>query len=260
MGTPRRLNQFHYSRLWSKSGCVAIIRTGAEYDSHMLAFIDAAGFRVHDIHQWHQIDLELIDGDGHIDCLLDGIPIQAFKAFVYCGVPGPFDRSQAQFRNRMFIQNEREKALLTAMFLSSTSHFINRGFWIDFARGLTSPSAQLRMLSVIGWKTPAVIWPYDFLRGDQTKSRLPEPRDRTLLVLTRQRHILIPDLPCSQEFAHLITKTQDYMADLHLDWCLIPVSIDGEQILAYGFKAELPENLPLVVAGELVRDAIVGHA
>ena len=56
-------------------GRVAIIRPGAEYDSHMPTFIDAAGFRVHDIHQWHQVDLGLVDNDGRIDCLLDGIPI-----------------------------------------------------------------------------------------------------------------------------------------------------------------------------------------
>ena len=115
------------------------------------------------------------------------------------------------------------------------------------------------MLSVIGWKTPAVSWQYDFLRGDQIKSRLPEPCDRTLLVLTRRRHVLIPDLPYNQEFAHLIAKTQDYMTDLHLDWCLIPVGVAGEQMLAYGFKAELPETLPPAIAGELIRGTIIGY-
>jgi hypothetical protein len=112
------------------------------------------------------------------------------------------------------------------------------------------------MLSAIGWKTPSVSWLYDFHLMNSDKSRFPAPRERDLLVLTRRRHAQIAKITLGPDCDILIKRTQNFMVDLDLDWCVLALGIDEDEVTAYGLQTELPENLSTSVAGELVGAAI----
>jgi hypothetical protein len=223
--------------------------------SYLPQWIKAAGYRVVDIHSWEQVDFNLVTDDGHTDCLFEGIPLQSFVAVVFTGAPyGPANQL-LQDCDQGFIRQERNQAVLAAI-LGSQTKLINSGFWVDFHQILTGPESQLRILSAIGWKTPSVFWNYDFSKTHQEKCRKPEPHERALLVLTRRRRVLMPDAEWTPQLDMLVDKTQNFMSDFRLDWCVIAVGSQDDGNVAYGLRAELPETLPLSVAAELIRDAV----
>jgi hypothetical protein len=235
---------------------VAIISPRPEGVPCLLSWVEAAGYRVVEINNWQQIDFGSVGDDGSTDCLLDGVPLQAFTAVIFYGAPDSYASAQLpQTIDQIFVKQERNQAVLAAI-LGSKTKLVNCGFWVDFHRILSEPEAQLRMLSAIGWQTPTVIWDYDFLRTYQEKRRVPEPDKRALLVLTRRRYILIPDEVWCMHLCTLIKRTQEFMSDFDLDWCVIALGSAERGTIAYGIRAELPDTLSVSVAKELIRDAI----
>jgi hypothetical protein len=235
---------------------VALVRPNTRRLSVLPRWIVAAGYRVIDINNWQQIYFSSVGDDGRTDCLFEGVPLQAFTAVIFYGAPDCNGSTQRLDEiDQIFITQERNQSVLAAI-LASKTRLINCGFWIDFSQILTEPESQLRVLSAIGWKTPSVFGEYDLIGAHQEKRRIPEPDERALLVLTKHRHLLIPDAVRSSQLGTLIDKTQEFLADFDVDWCVIALGFRDTATVAYGLSAELPEVLPLSVAKELIRDAI----
>jgi hypothetical protein len=113
LGTTRYLNNLAPIYRWPKRGIIAVIRPNKSYKSHLLAFIEAAGFKICDVNDWNQVDFGFVNDAEIVECFFNDMSLKAVTAIIFLGVPdtNKFPKTV----DEIFTKQEREQAILAAL-------------------------------------------------------------------------------------------------------------------------------------------------
>lgn len=197
-------------------------------------------------------------GAENLEVSCAGVPLTEFEALLYLGTPGAFALRYPVDRERLYVHQEWESALLAALAALPPGRLINPGFPFSWNRSLFDPVHMIRDLAVLGWSTPRVQKHFDFITGLVQKVRQPEPTEsqKRLLIVTAHEVVFgdRPGEPLPAACSKAVAATQRHLSQWRLDWVTLALADVEGRWIAYGLQPDLPECLPPEVASRLLAE------
>ena len=247
---------------------IAVLRRGSTDSSHILTWLEYAGYKCVDIFKCQDVELFDIDDTGTCRVLLAGISVQSFFAIIVLGTPGTYSNSTLKDRDLWYRNAERTSALLSALTLTTIPRIINAGLVFLWNRQLVDKGLMLRRLNSCGWRIPESIQYFDLdnnYENDLSRSvhshRTPEPNLEThqLVVFTSSGlSVFVYDQEFSpqEEITFRSDATIQMLRNLKLDWLTIAIGEFNGLTFAYGAKIELPRSLSKDIAAKIINSIL----
>ena len=207
------------------------------------------------------IRLEVIS-DSVSKVSIGGVPLENYQIVHILNFPRENPDYFTTSRHELYRYAEFENAFRASLYLNSELRVINPGLVLSAAGHVFDKFTIIRKLHNLGWATPHVESRYDFTKsGDIIKSYYPMPNNDQLfnLILTQKGYYIdIDEIQLEQNLyvKYLISKTQEFLAEIKLDFCCLPMAIINSDYYAFGFSCDLPTHMGIEKTKNILSEII----